>query len=133
VEDEEVGEDRVEGAVGEWQPLGVGLPEVDLRAEPAGERHHLGGDVDTDDVGAAHGTGGSDIARSARHVEDAPATIDLRRVEQLLRHARRDRPEEAVVAVGAPFPPGGLERVERIRIDRLAARLVRPHIVRCWP
>jgi hypothetical protein len=42
-----------------WSGL-IGVPELELGVERTGERHHLGSDVEADDVSAARGTGGRD-------------------------------------------------------------------------
>jgi DNA-binding CsgD family transcriptional regulator/tetratricopeptide (TPR) repeat protein len=130
VEDQEVAEDCVERSVGKRQSLDVTLAELDLWAELAGECHHLGRDVDTDDVCATHGAGGGDVARPGPNVEDPHVTVDCRGVKEPLNRSRGEASGKMVVPTWPLFPARRLERVEAVRIYCHVARLyVRPHVV----
>ena len=119
MEDEEVADHRVEGAVGEWEALGARLHELEPRMEPAGERDHLPRDVDADRRRAACGGGRGRVAGTGREIEHAGLRPDLGRVEQRLDHPLGEQPEEAVVAPCPLVPAGRLEGVEGFGVDGL--------------
>ena len=94
MEDEEVPDHRVEGAVGEWEALGARLHELEPRMEPAGERDHLPRDVDADRRRAARGGGRGRVAGTGGEIEHAALRADVRRAEQRLDHPPGERPEQ---------------------------------------
>ena len=59
-----VGDDAIDGGVGQRQPLGVAAHETDvhaaIRRSPCGVRHFAGGDVDAGDRAGGAGGGGGD-------------------------------------------------------------------------
>ena len=104
MEQEEVRDHRVERGILEQQLFGVALAELELRMTATSECEHPLCAVNPDDGRATLGGPGGGEARTGGDVEHAVAAADVRRVEQRIDEARRDRAEEVLVAAGLFLP-----------------------------
>ena len=118
MEQQEVRDQRVEARGLERERFGAAGAEFELWTEPARQREHALGNIDTDDGRAALGSHAGDVAGTTGDIEHAGVATDGGGIQQWRDEPRCDRAEEVVVAGDLSLPARRFERVERVRVDR---------------